>query len=303
MPANPWIETEKDCELVNGEWVEKRKRLSRPIGIHTRTKEIWEIIFKFFAAIAIFSPFLIISLQNENSRTRDRKASLSLVYSGILTDLRVYQSYYNTNDTTDYRGVTNRLGAEYPAKLALYGSDRITTLYDTIVRCMAIWQLTSDVQKELRRTSDFFDGLYNLCEYMHGDSVAIITYRHYQQDTTTVINTLLDLFTSIQTARDVCVEINSRLSQEDGRAFGVQQRQFRTAMDQLSHLDWRNQVVFDAFSNEVHRPYDEIVAWYKKDGDMVKDLVRETMEAILFFNKYINRQKERLQVEFREELR
>lgn len=103
MPESKWIETEKESELINGEWVEKKKRFNRPLGINIRTKETWDIIFKFFAAIAIFSPFMIIGLQNKSNVSRERKTNLSIVYAGILRDLRVYRNYANTNDTAEFR--------------------------------------------------------------------------------------------------------------------------------------------------------------------------------------------------------
>src|SRR5687768_7000445 len=90
MKPGDWIETEKEFENSNGEWICKKKRSTRILGLTPRTKENWEIFFKFFTTIAIFIPFLLLIIQNKNEKNRQKRSSLSELSSVVLSDIYTF---------------------------------------------------------------------------------------------------------------------------------------------------------------------------------------------------------------------
>ncbi|QHS63264.1 hypothetical protein [Chitinophaga agri] len=73
MEKNTWIDVEREYEYRNEEWIEVKRKSIRNQGLSTKVKDIWELIFKFFAAIAIFTPFIIITVQNRSEIKLQKK--------------------------------------------------------------------------------------------------------------------------------------------------------------------------------------------------------------------------------------
>jgi hypothetical protein len=180
-----WIESEKEYELDGDEWVAKRKKTIRLLGISQKTKDIWDIIFKFFAATAIFSPLFILLYQNNRENINKKKANLSQLYSELLPDIKLF----DLRDSSQYDAF-DKFFKIYPAKFALYGNPDISNMYDSLMINVELACDIKLIKKSYDGIIDIQVNFHKYSDWSYEDSSFFILHKTFIRDSSLILSAI-----------------------------------------------------------------------------------------------------------------
>lgn len=297
MKKENWIEYEREFEVVDGIWVPKKAKEIKVLGLNQKTKEIWDILFKFFAAAAIISPFLILSLQNNNEVKKQKKIELSQLYFEILKDFKTAKE---KGLDTSLSQLYERITFVFPTKLALYNSGELNSTYDTLKYDLAVALYLEELEENYGQLSKINEKFVNAADLMYTDSSFYsIRRRTFIKDSARIKTLIYSLDEAISEADDDCDNVILYSSGHDTVNFKSDFRgTFKSAKEYLSQMQVFSDNLWDSLmskriplntdivisSNELTKRNSDFLKKFKtlkKFSDSIYKVKRDQFQKIL----------------------
>lgn len=302
MEKGNWIESEREYEFSEGLWVAKKKKEVRVSGISQKTKDTWDIIFKFFAATAIFTPFLILSLQNRNEYKRQKKTEFSQLYFDILYDLKKIKENGLEDSTT--RPLFEKIAFIYPTKLAVYNVASLNKLYDTLKYDLAVALYAERLIEDFSKIAALNEEFINSADLIYSDSSYSIRRKTFLKDSARIKSLIYDLDNAINQGSDDCNYVIKYSVHNDSLLFN--QRfldDFTVSKTYLMELQRFSDNLWDSLLNRSIPLQKDIIVSSPAYTKRNPDLRRRSNEFKKYADSVYRNRKEQLQALFLEELK